>query len=888
MGVTPGTRVGPYEFGELLGAGGMGEVYRARDTQLDRDVAIKILPASRVGDSDRVARFEREAKALAALNNPHIAQLYGLEDASALASGSRALVMELVPGVTLAQRLAHGPLPLAECLRVARQIADALEAAHEKGIVHRDLKPANIRMRPDGEVKVLDFGIAKALGDDRAQALPETAATLTAPGVMLGTPAYMSPEQVRGAAVTHQSDVWAFGVIIFELLTGRRPFDGPTTSDTLAAVLGATPDWSALPPETPDTLRRLVRRCLERDLKSRLRDIGDARLELDDALDSPVDDPKSVGRPLHGKMAPRRQGRRLAFIAGSLVALAAMAFAIYLFANRQQAVPAAEVRLQMPPPAGTRFVGVPAISPDGLQLVFSAVPLRGGSSQLWLRRLAAAEPTALAGTEGASYPFWSSDSRSVAFFADQSLKRVGIAGGAPIVLTAAPVGRGGLWLDDDTIVFAPSQFSPLMRVKAAGGQPTPFTKLSEDESGHRFAQRLPGRQLLYFSTNKTPDKSGTRLISLDDPDRTISFFPGASVAEYANGYLLAAQNPGPSRRLIARRISLPGGQLLGDPVDVGSIRSSETFGRTVMSAAANGVVAFWPQAEASGQFTWISRDGRVLGTIGSAEVQLGVELSPNGQELATYRAGDTWIVNLERPVANRVTRGDNRHPIWSADGSQVITTYQGRGLGTFDLDVTSIGTGRTRTVLESTLNVKPLGVTPENETLVFGRSVDKSLARDIVAMRIADPNTITPFLRDGAQNLEARLSADGKWIAYSTDRSGRFEVEVQSFPVPGRRHVVSLAGGGQPRWRSDGKEVYFLSADAHLMAVPFTPGNPPVLSAPVRLFEVSLVAHPDRANFAAYEYDVSHDGSRFLVNRQISPPETNMTIIVNWSPRKEL
>jgi Tol biopolymer transport system component len=616
-----------------------------------------------------------------------------------------------------------------------------------------------------------------------------------------------------------------------------------------------------------------------------VRDIGDARLDLEDALETLSDDGKPRATPPSPERAEaRRAPSRAVLAAGSLIVLLAVATLAYVLAMRREPVRAAEVRLQIPPPPGTRFVSVPALSPDGLQLAFVAVAQQGGPSQLWLRRLAASEPRLLPGTNGASYPFWSADSRSLAFFADQALKRLDIAGGAPIVITSAPVGRGGLWLDDDTIIFAPSQFSPLLRVSATGGTPTAVTKLTDDESGHRFPQRLPGRHLLYFTANKTPDKSGTRLIALDDPDRPVNVFPGAAVAEYASGFLLSTQGQGSAQRLVAQRLSLPAGQLIGRPVDLGSIRISETFGRTVVTATANGAIAFWSQTEAIGQFTWLARDGRVLSTVGSPEPQLGVELSPDGRDLATSRAGDVWTIDLERPAANRVTRGNNRHPIWSPDGSQVITTYQGRGIGTFDLDVTSIGAGGSRALLESTFNVKPLGITRDNELLVFGRSVDRSLARDIVIMRLSDPKATKPFLSDGAQNLEARLSPDSQWIAYATDRSGRFEVEVQRFTVPGPRYGVSLQGGGHPRWRADGRELYFVSADSRLMAVAFTPGTPPVLSAPLALFEVNLVAHPDRANFAAYEYDVSKDGSRFLVNRLVSPPDMSMTIIINWSP----
>jgi hypothetical protein len=384
--------------------------------------------------------------------------------------------------------------------------------------------------------------------------------------------------------------------------------------------------------------------------------------------------------------------------------------------------------------------------------------------------------------------------------------------------------------------------------------------------------------------NRAAEKSGTRLIAVDAPEHALSFFATRGIAEYLNGFLLFAPNG--SDTLLAQRVTLPGGQLTGDPIEIGRTRISETMGRFVVSSAPTGVIAYQRPLEALGQFTWMSRDGRAIGTIGTPAAQLGVELSPNGQQVATLRSGAIWALDLARPVPSRVTQAANRHPIWAPDGARIATLFQGRGIGTFDLVTTSVTTGAVETLLQQTVLVKPMAWSRDGQTLVFITQSPKTPERPIWMMPVSDPRKAAAYLQDGAQNLEARLSPDGKWIAYTTDRSGRFEVEVRSFPIPSARHPVSLEGGGYPRWRADGRELYYLSANSHLMAVAVTPGDPPVLGRPEPLFEVHLVAHPDRGNFAAYEYDVTADGSRFLINRQIAEPVTSMTIVLNWAPQR--
>jgi eukaryotic-like serine/threonine-protein kinase len=790
--LTPGDRIGPYEVVAAIGAGGMGEVYRAHDTTLGRPVALKVLPPGFAGDPARLARLRHEARVLATVNHPNVAAIYGLVDSHA----GPALVLEFVDGLTLSDRLEAGPLPIADTLKVSRQIADALEAAHECGVVHRDLKPANVIIRPDGTVKVLDFGVAKLL-DPRESSSDEATMTVdrTAAGVVIGTAPYMSPEQARGDKVTRQSDVWSFGAMLFEMLSGRRAFAGSTTSDVLAAILLTTPDWEALPPSTPPSIVRLVRRCLEREPKARLHDIGDARLELEDAeraLQGAA--PQAVARGRGTSPSPRRT---MAWMAGGALVTLAAAIAIFRFLPITSA-PAAEFRLQLAPPSGMRFVSVPAISSDGRDIVFAAVADAGGEQRIWRRALNAPTATELPGTEGARYPFWSADNRFVGFFADGKLRRIAVAGGNPVDVCDAPAGRGGLWLNDDTIVFAPGAFDPLMRVSAAGGAPSPYTQLADDETGHRFPQRLPGRQLLYFSVNRTPSQSGTRLIAIDDPHRTVAFVPTRGAAEYVNGHFVFVPNGNSEGPLLAQPMTLPDGQPFGEPIPIGETRISETNGRFVMATSPSGVIAWLGPALGVGQFTWIARDGRVLETVGAPAAQLGVELSPDRQQLATVVRSEIWTMPLARPVSVRVTPPGRaiRHPIWSPDGAQILALDQSRGIGTFDLITTRVASGDVVDVRPRANFVTPLGWTRDGQW-VWTEGVASLVS---TVWRLPPGREPVPVIEDGARPFEARVSPDGHWIAFSSSRSGRFQIEVTTFAARGplsrvdrRRRVPAMA-----------------------------------------------------------------------------------------------
>ncbi|HUL75276.1 MAG TPA: protein kinase, partial [Vicinamibacterales bacterium] len=545
MGLETGARVGPYRITGVLGAGGMGEVYRAHDSSLGRDVALKVLPPDVASDKERLARFAREARVLASLDHPNIGTIHGWEDST----GLQAIVLELVEGPTLRERMASGPMRLDDALGIARQIADALESAHEQGIVHRDLKPANIKIRPDGRVKVLDFGLAKALeGDEGRPNDSATTVAATRSGVALGTPAYMSPEQARGEAVNRRTDIWSFGVVLFEMLAGRHPFGSGPPTEVMAAILRATPEWEALPAGTPPQVTRLLRRCLEKDPRSRIHDIGDARLELEDAIAGRSSSPSgSTYAASSGGIARGwSRGAQIGAAAGGLIVVGAAITGAYVLGARRAAplsAPAAEMRFQVMAPADAYFQNAPAVSPDGRSIAFVAAT-ENGQNQLWVKALSATTATVLPGTKGAIFPFWSPDSASIGFFAEGQLKRVSARGDRPpSKVCDASLGRGGAWFDDGTIVFAPDGFAPLLRVPASGGTPIGLTELNkaQGELSHRFPARVSGKYLLFYVTENDREAAGARLISLDDPSHQIKSYPGIDEAEYADGFLFTVK-----------------------------------------------------------------------------------------------------------------------------------------------------------------------------------------------------------------------------------------------------------------------------------------------------------------------------------------------------------
>jgi len=875
----PGTRVGPYEIVSALGAGGMGEVYRARDPRLDRDIAIKILPAAFAADAERLARFHREAKTLASLNHPNIGGIHGIEEAN----GLTAIVMELVEGEDLAQRIARGAIPIGEALPIARQIAEALEAAHERGIVHRDLKPANVRLRPDGTVKVLDFGLAKAMdppiGNAASVSQSPTIPTpaMTEAGIILGTAAYMSPEQARGKPVDKRTDIWAFGCVLYEMLTGRRAFSGDDVSDVIASVLAREPDLAAVPAAAPPSIRRLLRRCLQKDRHERLRDIGDARLEISDAL-ARVDTELVVVTP---QRADRRGRERLIWIA-ALAALTLSLAASLIFARRPNAA-AAEIRVDIATPP-TEVPQSVAISPDGRAIAYVATS--DGLSRLWLRSLESGSSRALVGADGAESPFWSPNSQSIGFFADGKLKRVEVAGGSVETVTNAPSGIGGAWNQEDTILFV-TLGNPISRVAADGGDPVAITGLARQ--GSNFSPHfLPdGRRFLYY-VRGTPDARGIYVGHLDgtsNPQRLVASDAGAVYA--SSGHLLfVRQGTLYSQRFDASNLKLSG---TASPVaeDVGSGRTD-----SALSVSDGGSIAYRSRsAPVERQFAWFDRSGKEISRVGEAVTRNLAQpsLSPDGQRVVLYGNPegnpDIWIFETKRGVFSRFTThpADDVMPAWSPDGASIV--FSSNRNGDIDLYRASIG-DRSEDVLLSSPERKIATDWSRDGSFLLFTIRDLKTSADIWALSMDANRKRFPVVQTPSDEEGAQFSPDGRWIAYQSNNSGRPEIYIRPFQGPGQDWQISTKGGTQVRWAPDGKEVFYVGLDGALTAVRIgMPSNAqvPEIGTPVALFTPPLGRAAQQGDYR-HQYMVAADG-RFLLAVVTASPAGPIALILNWKPR---
>ena len=819
MPLEPGTKLGAYEVVAPIGVGGMGEVYRARDTKLGRDVAIKILPSEVAEDADRLGRFRREAQVLASLNHPRIAAIYGLEEVE----GRPFLVLELVEGEDLSARLLRGAISIEEALEIARQIVEGLEEAHAKGIVHRDLKPANVRRTTDGDIKILDFGLAKAYAAETADGSvsdlsqsPTLAKTGTQDGVILGTAAYMSPEQARGKSLDKRTDIWAFGAVLYEMLTGQKLFSGETLSDTLAAILKTEPDWRTLPAGVPLPVRRLLRRCLEKNPKARLHDIADARLELADAC---AGSSENAVQPT--------EASRLPWSLATLFFLTTVALG-FLYLGRG-ASPGRMMSAEILPPPDTTFSldpvypGVPTLSPDGTMLAFTAVE-PNGRRRLYVRSMVEPITRALPGTENAAYPFWSPDSRAIGFFGDRALKKVMASGGAPEFLGEAQNGKGGSWNREGEIVFAPGSNTPLHRVSSDGGEATPITELdlTSEHNSHRHPRFLPdGRHYLYLArVNNTgaSEDHEVRLASLDGSD-TRFLLKSRANAVYASGYLVFMRESA----LMVQRFDPDSQKLSGEAFPLtDSVAHIGGASKGVFSLSNIGTLIYQPAEEmGGGELIWADRQGRETGRLGApGPFDSGMALSPDGTLAAVGVTdeqngnSDLWIYDTESGTRDRFTfdAADDGAPVWSPDGGQIV--FSSIREGVYDLYIKSVsGSGSEQLLLASEQDKTPLDWSKDGSTLIYSQD------GDILALSMTGEGEPREILTDAGFRLSASLSPDGRWLAYEQIGVGNSMVFVTSFPETGRRWQVSSGFGTGGDWSADGKQIVYVTTAGQIMAV---------------------------------------------------------------------
>ena len=873
MSLAAGTMLGPYEILEAIGAGGMGEVYRARDTKLNRDVAIKVLLQAVANDAERLARFQREAQILASLNHPNIAHIHGLEESE----GVRALVMELVEGPTLADRIAQGPIALADAIAIAKQIADALEAAHDQGVIHRDLKPANVKVREDGTVKVLDFGLAKAFepaaSSSRTAMNSPTLTAATMHGEILGTAAYMSPEQARGKAVDKRADIWAFGCVLYEMLTGKRMFQGEDTTDILVEVIKSEPDWDALPAETPFLIRRLLRHCVTKDHRQRLGDIRDARIELSEAQNAPAMD--------GGAAQPARNtGReRLAWIAAAVFGLTGVPvlalFGMGVIHVRETPAETPVVRFTLAFPEGAA-PGRPVISPDGRRLVFA-----NASTGLWVRALDALPFQLLPGTTGAVSPFWSPDSKNVGFFADGKLKKVDLVGGPALTLCDALNLRGGAWSPTGVIVFAPSVAGALQKVSAAGGIPASATAIGDttDEVSHRWPQFLPdGRHFVYAS--QTPSGSFVIFVaSLDSPSGT-PLGPANSDAGYAApGFLVFMSGTTLMRRPFdATRL-----RFTGDAAPVAEGVGVSANGGALFSVSSTGVLVYTTaSATEKRRVVWVDRQGAVTPLPLTPDTYGEPSLSPDGRRIAMAKTDASgshiWVYDIERGTQGKRTfEGVNAFPLWSPDG-QFLTFSRGVGMVGPLMRVRADGTGQPEALVT---DAQRPGLKVATSWSADGQLLAFLSARD---MFVRDAKgAVQPVLATPAYETEGRFAPGGHWLAYRSDESGRSEVYVQSYPTGGGKWQISVDGGAQPMWAPGGAELFYKSQNK-MMVVAVEAGATFSVGSPKVLFEMPM---PERTPTDPARYVVTPDAKRFLVLTtagddagKVSAPQIN--VVLNW------
>lgn len=865
-----GRRIDHYEIESLIGRGGMGEVYRARDTQLNRAVALKVLPARFSEDPERLARFQREARALAALNHPGIGAIFGV----ARGAGVEALVLELVDGPTLEERLKDGALPLDVSLQIGRRLADAIAAAHARGVLHRDLKPSNVKLTPDGGVKVLDFGLAKMLGPEALSAeQAEAALHETGHGLVMGTAGYMSPEQAQGRSVNERADIWAFGCLLFEMLTGARAFPGTSAAEVIARVIEREPAFGLLPAATPEPIRRLLRRTLEKNPSRRLAHIGDAILEFDDAA-TPA---------LLEERPPVRSWVLAAWLLVGILSGAAAASLIWVF-SRPVVPPPALARFVVPLPAGdapvTGFQPMTALSPDGRTLVYRA--RRNGVVQLFRRNLHQLEPEPIPGTEQATSPFFSPDGRWLAFDGDGVLKRIAVAGGTPVTIAPAPGGVTATWMRDDFIVFATNTSRVLQRVPASGGQPEALTALDRERGDtlHLLPHALPdGRSFLF-----TIVSGSTRRVALRQPSGHVEILTEGTHGQYVPpGFLVFSRE----NALWGAQFDLTRGAIAGTPMPL--VEGIEHTDNTVLHYAVtpDGAMLYLPAGEAEGgvqRLVWFDREGRPQDANVAPGPYLRASLAPDGRRIALAvreRSNtDIWIAEPDRRTSSRLTFDPTIEtmPAWSPDNRLIAFRSEREGPGIFARDPQGARPIQRLTSTNGPIH-SPYSWTPDGKTLLF--ALFRSFRHQAIAS-VTPPDSTVRILLDGEfAQLDPQVSQDGRWLAYQSDESGRFEIYVRPYPeITAGRWQVSATGGTSPRWNPNRAELHYLDSDA-LWTVPVITNVGSFSAAPARkMFDVK----PFGGRLGA-DLEVSPDGNRFLfiLDGPSAIGSSHLVFVQNWA-----
>jgi Tol biopolymer transport system component/tRNA A-37 threonylcarbamoyl transferase component Bud32 len=815
MAIPAGTKLGTYEVTSHIGSGGMGEVYQAHDSKLGRHVAIKVLPEQFARDPERLARFQREAKMLAALNHPNIAAIYGLEQSG----NTHYLVMELVPGQTLADRIRTGAVPVDEALPIAKQVADAVEYAHDKSVIHRDLKPANIKVTADGTVKVLDFGLAKALSDEVAAQDMSNSPTLsmaaTRQGVILGTAAYMSPEQAKGKTVDRRADVWAFGAVLYEMLTGKQAFQGEDVTEILVAVMSKEPAWDALPGKTPSAIRNLLHRCLDRNLRRRLPHIADARMTIEDVL--------SGTAPAEAMSAASRKNReRLPWAVTAAVVIVAAVTSFGWWRATRPAAPNPLVRLEVdlgPDVSLGSLAGPDAIlSPDGTRLVYAS------QNRLFTRRLDQPNPTELAGAQGAWAPFFSPDGQWVAFFSGPSLKKISVEGGSTITLCDAPTGMGGSWGVDGNIIAALTTNGDLSRIPSAGGPPIPVTHLQSGEIGHRWPQILPGGKAVLFTASTTGevDAANIEVMSLADHS-TKTLVRGGTFGRYLPSGHLVYVNRG---TLFAVPFDLDRLEVHGTPVPVlDQVAYNTQFGSAQLDFSQTGTLIYHSGGAGGELFivAWLDGAGKTQPLLAKPGTYGRPSLSPDGQRLALESNADIWVYDWQRDTMTRLTfTGNALSPVWSPDGRYIAFRVLGEGMDAIRSD----GSGKPERLTQTKNSQYPWSFAPDGKRLAF---IDSSsgvfqlwtmpLESDSTGLQPGKPEI---FLQTPADERAPSFSPDGRWMAYASTESGTFQVYVRAFPDKGGKWQISNSGGTYPMWSRTGHELFFETLDNRILVASYT------------------------------------------------------------------